>query len=79
MLLTWLSPGISALSMLSNTDSYQISILTLEGKSVSKFELGTMYPGIHNRAVNITNLKPGMYLVTCKADDATIYRKLVIR
>jgi type IX secretion system substrate protein len=66
--------------VVSKPDNLEIYIHDVTGKQVlNKFSLGRLNKGNTNRELDFSNLMSGFYLLECRGNDGSSFRKLIIQ
>jgi len=63
---------------LKNASNTSIDIISLNGQLVKSEDLGMKEAGSHHTIMDISNLQPGMYLVSLNSQGSRLIKKLVI-
>jgi len=63
---------------LQNASNTSIEIISINGQVVKSENLGMMSSGSHHTIMNISDLQPGMYLVSLNSQGSRLIKKLVI-
>ena len=63
---------------LQNASNTSIDIISLSGQLVKSEDLGMMSSGSHHTIMDISDLQPGMYLVSLNSQGSRLIKKLVI-
>lgn len=63
---------------LQNASNTSIDIISLNGQLVKSENLGMMSSGSHHTIMDISDLQPGMYLVSLNSQGSRLIKKLVI-
>ena len=65
---------------ISKPDNFEIYIRDITGKQIlNKFSLGRLNKGNTNRELDVSNLISGFYLLECKGNEGSSFRKLIIQ
>jgi len=64
---------------LNNTSAIQVEITDMEGRLISKTDLGKLKPGKHSFEINSDGLKSGMYYYSLISEKERITKKMIIQ
>lgn len=64
--------------MLKQEAAIEAEILSLDGKSLKRINLGQLQAGLHNQSLDVQDFAPGLYFVKLSAENKKLSQKLLI-
>lgn len=56
----------------------EIDVFSVEGRCVHRESPGSFRPGTHTLGMDLSSLDPGVYLISCRVEDAVLTEKVVL-